>query len=207
MAGASWEAASVPAGVLTRESRLWRSLELLAASLGLLVLAPLMVVIALAILLEGNGAILFAQRRVGQHGRLFWILKFRTMSTSGWFPVAAEPLRQLHDHPQVTRVGRILRRSHLDELPQLVNVVLGQMSLVGPRPLVPDEDALIARYWKERHEHRPGLTGDWQLQRSPQTTVYELIRLDRGYLAGWTPGRDLRLVATTARCVFRGSGR
>jgi lipopolysaccharide/colanic/teichoic acid biosynthesis glycosyltransferase len=109
--------------------------------------------------------------------------------------------------PRVFPLGAWLRRVKIDELPQLVNVLLGQMSIVGPRPLVPDEDALITRSWKERHDHRPGLTGSWQLWRSRQTTVDELICLDQGYLAHWTPWRDVRLVASTARCVVRRSGR
>jgi lipopolysaccharide/colanic/teichoic acid biosynthesis glycosyltransferase len=181
--------------------------DVLAATFALLALAPLMACIAVAIVLDDRGSVLFTQWRIGQHGRPFRILKFRTMSPRGGFGVRTKPLWQLDDHPAVTRVGRWLRRSHLDELPQLVNVLRGQMSIVGPRPLVPDEDALIARSWKERHEHRPGLTGSWQLWRSRQTTVDELICLDQGYLSNWTPWRDLRLVASTARCVVRRSGR
>lgn len=196
------------AGVVTRHSPLWRVVEALAATAALLVLAPLLVLIGLAILIDGRGSVLFVQRRIGRYGRPFPILKFRTMSASGCLPaIAAQPLCQLEDHPRLTRVGRALRRSHLDELPQLLNVVAGHMSLVGPRPLVPEEDALVTRVWHERHEHRPGLTGAWQVYRSPRTTVDELIGLDRGYLANWSPWRDVRLVTSTARCVLRRSGR
>jgi lipopolysaccharide/colanic/teichoic acid biosynthesis glycosyltransferase len=194
-------------GKVTRHGRAWRMADVVAAMLALVVLAPLMACIAVAIVIDDRGPILFTQWRIGQHGRRFRILKFRTMAPSEDAPASAAPLRQLDDHPAVTRVGRWLRRSHLDELPQLANVVLGQMSMVGPRPLVPDEDALITRAWKERHDHRPGLTGTWQIWRSRQTTVDELIGLDQIYLAGWTPWRDVRLVASTARCVVRRSGR
>ena len=194
--------------ILTRHGLLWRIAEALSATVALLLLTPVLVVITLAILADDGGSVLFAQRRIGRYGRPFRILKFRTMAAGGCDPViVAQPLEQLADHPRLTRVGRTLRRTHLDELPQLLNVITGQMSLVGPRPLVPHEDALVVQLWQERHEHRPGLTGLWQLHRSPRTTVDELIRFDRRYVTSWSPWRDLLIIAGTAGSVLRRSGR
>ena len=174
------------------------------ATAGVLVLSPLLLAIALAVFVEDRGSVLFVQRRIGRHGRTFPILKFRSMLAAA--ERVAIPLQQPVDDARLTQVGRALRRSHLDELPQLLNVILGHMSLVGPRPLVPEDDALVTRRWKERHLHRPGLTGAWQVYRSPDRSVDELIMLDQAYLAQWSPWRDLRLMATTLRCVLRRSG-
>jgi lipopolysaccharide/colanic/teichoic acid biosynthesis glycosyltransferase len=181
-----------------RDGWAWRVVQALIAAAALLLLSPLLAIIALAIVLEDGGAVFFIQRRIGHHGRSFSIVKFRTMRAVTGSPVATEPLLQLADDPRSSGVGRVLRRSHLDELPQLVNVLLGHMSLVGPRPLVPAEDALVTQEWSARHEHRPGLTGAWQLHRSPQSSVAELIGLDQGYLAEWSLWRDLRLITITA---------
>ena len=194
--------------ILTRHGLSWRIADGLSATVALLLLTPVLIVIALAILADDGGSVLFVQRRVGRYGRTFRILKFRTMAAGGCAPVtAAQPLEQLADHPSLTRVGRALRRTHLDELPQLLNVIAGQMSLVGPRPLVPQEDVLVAQLWQERHNHRPGLTGLWQLNRSPRTTVDELIWFDQRYLANWSPLQDVLIIAGTARSVLRRSGR
>ena len=171
-------------GKVTRQGRAWRLADAVAATLALLVLAPIIACIAVVILIDDRGSILFTQWRIGQHGRPFRIFKFRTMAPGGDPPATGRPLRQLDDHPAVTRVGRWLRRSHLDELPQLVNVVLGQMSIVGPRPLVPDEDALITRAWKERHDHRPGLTASWQIWRLAADDRRRAHRLGPGLPGG-----------------------
>jgi lipopolysaccharide/colanic/teichoic acid biosynthesis glycosyltransferase len=194
--------------MVTRDGVLWRVMEVAVASALLVVVAPLCAAIAVAIFIDGGGSVFFAQPRIGRYGRPFRILKFRTMTpAAGTARVSATPFDQLPDHPRLTRVGRVLRRTHLDELPQLLNVIAGKMSLVGPRPLVPEEDGLVTRIWRERHEHRPGLTGVWQLQRSSPRTVDELISLDRGYIANWSPWQDLVIVACTARHVLRRRGR
>ena len=171
-------------------------------------LSPMLVVIAVAILMDDRGSVLFVQHRIGRHGRRFPIVKFRTMAAGEECAVLQRrPLEQMACHPRLTRVGPFLRRTHFDELPQLVNVIAGQMSIVGPRPLVPDEDALVTEHWRGRHEHRPGLTGLWQVHRSPQPTVDELIRFDQTYVANWSPWRDVLIVASTVRLVLTGSGR
>jgi N-acetylglucosaminyl-diphospho-decaprenol L-rhamnosyltransferase len=185
-----------------------RAMDLLVAALGLAVLAPAFMLIALAILLDDGGAVIFSQTRVGRGGRLFRILKFRTMAlTIASRAPSGGPLRKDRDDPRCTRVGRFLRRSHLDELPQLVNIIRGDMTLVGPRPLVPTEDAIVIRSWAQRRHERPGLTGEWQVLRSAETTVEELIELDQRYLARRSPWRELNVLARTACCVARRSGR
>lgn len=185
-----------------------RSVDLLVAALVLAIVAPACLLIAAAILLEDGGAVLFTQTRVGRGGRPFRILKFRTMAPDVTrHTTSGSPLRQRRDHPRCTCVGRCLRRSHLDELPQLVNVILGDMTLVGPRPLVPEEDEIVSRAWAQRRNERPGLTGEWQVLRSPETTVEELIFLDQRYLARRSPWRELSVLARTVGCVARGRGR
>jgi lipopolysaccharide/colanic/teichoic acid biosynthesis glycosyltransferase len=183
-------------------------MDVAVAVLGLALLIPVCVLIAMAIVLEGGGGgVLFSQARVGRGGRRFRILKFRTMRPAP-SPAAHDlPFCQRRDDPRCTHVGRFLRRSHLDELPQLFNVITGDMTLVGPRPLVPEEDALVSRAWPGRRNHLPGITGSWQVLRSEHTTVDELIRLDQDYLATRSLRRDATVLARTARCMARRSGR
>jgi exopolysaccharide production protein ExoY len=117
------------------------------------------------------------------------------------------PLAQHRDDPRCTSVGRVLRRTHLDELPQLLNVLVGDMTLVGPRPLVPAEDVIVSRAWAQRRAEQPGLTGAWQVLRSEQRTVAELVALDQAYLAQRSTWRDLVVLARTLGCIARGAGR
>jgi lipopolysaccharide/colanic/teichoic acid biosynthesis glycosyltransferase len=184
-----------------------RVTDAIAASISLVLVAPLCLVIAAAILLEGGGGVVFTQTRVGRGGRRFRILKFRTMRPSGGGRPGDVPLRQRRDDPRCTRLGRVLRRTHLDELPQLINVLLGDMTLIGPRPLIPEDDAIVSKAWSGRHDAVPGLTGEWQVMRSARTDVDELIRFDRGYLAARSVRRDLRVLVRTVVCVARGRGR
>jgi lipopolysaccharide/colanic/teichoic acid biosynthesis glycosyltransferase len=185
-----------------------RATDFALAAIGLAVLFPVCLLIATAIMLEGGGGgVVFSQTRVGRGGRRFRILKFRTMRPATLPSVSHEPLRQRRDDRRCTHVGRFLRHSHLDELPQLLNVIVGDMALVGPRPLVPEEDALVTSAWPGRHDHLPGITGSWQVLRSERTTVEELIRLDRAYLAGRSLRCDATVLARTVCCVARRSGR
>jgi lipopolysaccharide/colanic/teichoic acid biosynthesis glycosyltransferase len=188
--------------------RLRRAIDVGVAAVGLALVLPLCLLIAIAIVLEGGGGgVVFTQMRVGRGGRRFRMLKFRTMHAAAVAGVTRVPLHQRRDDRRCTRVGRFLRRTHLDELPQLLNVIAGDMGLVGPRPLVPEEDALVTSAWPDRRNYLPGITGAWQVMRSEVTTVDELIRLDRAYLAQRSLGRDVSVLARTAACVFRRSGR
>ena len=188
-------------------SRARRITDAILASTVLVLFAPLCLAIAAAILLEGGGGVVFTQIRVGRGGRRFRILKFRTMRPAGGGRPGDVPLRQRRDDPRCTHVGRLLRRFHLDELPQLLNVLAGDMTLIGPRPLIPEEDAIVSEAWAGRHDVMPGLTGEWQVRRGAQTDVAELIRFDRGYLGARSLRRDLDVLARTVACVARGAGR
>jgi exopolysaccharide biosynthesis polyprenyl glycosylphosphotransferase len=190
---------------LTRSSEaMKRALDLTGAGLGVLLLAPLMVGLALAVRITSSGPVLFRQPRIGRKGEEFWMLKFRTMydgadaqkhallhrnETAGLFKIA--------DDPRVTRIGRFLRRTSLDELPQLINVLRGDMSLVGPRPLVPDEDAQIEGWQRRRLLVRPGMTGLWQIFGSSRIPMNEMVKIDYFYGANWSLWGDLKILMRT----------
>jgi exopolysaccharide biosynthesis polyprenyl glycosylphosphotransferase len=191
-----------------------RGMDLVLASLLLLALAPVSVVIAIAIRLDSPGPILFTQQRIGRHGRPFRMFKFRSMVAErrtrdvGPPPGTAER-RRVHktpNDPRVTRLGRVLRRTCLDEVPQLLNVLRGEMSLVGPRPELPE---IVARYepWQHhRHAVPPGITGWWQVNRDGQRLMHESTELDLYYLAHWSVWLDLRIMLRTVLIVLRGVG-
>jgi len=200
------------------DETLKRTVDMAFASLGLLIAAPVLALIAAAIKLDTRGPILFVQQRVGRGGTYFRLLKFRSMfhaADAGRAALSVRnessgPLFKIRDDPRVTRVGRVLRRFSIDELPQLFNVFAGQMSLVGPRPL-PTEDIESPDpaygYWiSRRRVVRPGITGLWQVSGRSQLPVEEMINLDLHYIANWTLGLDLRILARTIPAVFRGHG-
>ena len=151
------------------------------------------------------GPVLFRQRRVGQRGRPFTILKFRTMRGGADAMVAELRLKhgmndlmfKLQDDPRVTRVGRFLRRFSLDELPQLINVLRGEMSLVGPRPPLPEEVAEYEDWQFDRLEVSPGITGLWQVSGRSELSFDECVRLDLFYIENWSLAYDLYIVAKT----------
>jgi lipopolysaccharide/colanic/teichoic acid biosynthesis glycosyltransferase len=184
------------------------------AALALLVLfSPLLVAAALAVKLSSAGPAIYRQRRIGRGGQPFEIWKFRTMA------VGAENLMvdltrrnfadgllfKVLDDPRVTRVGRVFRRLSIDELPQLVNVLRGEMSLVGPRPLAVDQGS----FDKEadlRHTVRPGITGAWQVAGGNSLPYQEMIRLDLAYIEDWSLMLDIRLLARTVRVALHPHG-
>ncbi|HEV2814890.1 MAG TPA: sugar transferase [Solirubrobacteraceae bacterium] len=191
---------------LSRSSRMVkRAFDVCGAAFGLLVAAPVMIVIALAIKLDSRGPILFRQTRVGRDGKHFKICKFRTMCTGAEQQKAelraaneAEGgLFKIADDPRVTRVGRLLRRSSLDELPQLFNVLSGSMSLVGPRPLVLDEDEQITGWDRRRLQLTPGMTGHWQILGSARVPLPEMVKIDYLYVAGWSLWSDMKILLRT----------
>jgi exopolysaccharide biosynthesis polyprenyl glycosylphosphotransferase len=196
---------------LTRSSAaLKRAFDLLGVAIGLLAAAPLMIAIAVAVKLDGGGPVLFRQLRVGKHGRRFEMLKFRTMvpGAEGMKDALRERnevqggMFKIADDPRVTRVGRLLRKSALDELPQLLNVLRGEMSLVGPRPLVVDEDRRIAGWNRRRLELTPGMTGPWQILGHTRVPLGEMVAIDYLYVANWSLWNDVKILLRTVPHVL-----
>jgi exopolysaccharide biosynthesis polyprenyl glycosylphosphotransferase len=191
-----------------------RAFDLVAASLGLLVSAPLWAAIALAIKVTSPGPVLFKQARVGRRGREFKVYKFRTMVRGAEAMLedvrdqneADGPLFKLKTDPRVTRVGAWLRRWSLDEVPQLLNVVRGEMSLVGPRPPLPDEVAEYEDWHLDRLEVHPGMTGLWQVKGRSDVSFDEYVRLDLFYIENWSLAYDLFILLTTAKAVLSRKG-
>jgi exopolysaccharide biosynthesis polyprenyl glycosylphosphotransferase len=181
-----------------------RSFDLLGSCVALVVTAPLMLAIAVAVKLDSPGPVLFRQERVGRDGRRFRICKFRTMCADAEERKAelrarneAQGLFKIAEDPRITRVGRFLRRTSLDELPQLFNVVTGDMSLVGPRPLVLDEDEQITGYDRRRLALTPGMTGHWQILGSTRVPLHEMVKIDYLYVASWSLWNDVKLLLRT----------
>lgn len=206
----------VPLGRVTRSRRTFpgkRVLDLLAGGLLALVLLPVIALVAVAVKLDDGGPVFYRQQRVGRNGETFGMLKFRSMVRNADTMLAdllADNvtdglLFKLHDDPRVTRVGRILRRTSLDELPQVWNVLRGTMSLVGPRPLPVDADA-FSPMEAERHTVLPGITGYWQLSGGPELTYGEMIRLDLAYIRSWSLWLDLRLLVRTVPAMAHRHG-
>ena len=199
---------------LTKSSRfLKRGVDVVGATLGLLVLSPLLVSIALAIKLTSKGPVLFRQPRVGRDGKQFWLLKFRTMVDGADRQKAelldmneAEGLFKIEGDPRITRVGRILRRLSLDELPQLINVLRGEMSLVGPRPLVPEDDRRVEGWHRRRLHLSPGMTGVWQILGSARIPLREMVKVDYLYGANWSLWLDVKILLRTLGFVLARRG-
>jgi exopolysaccharide biosynthesis polyprenyl glycosylphosphotransferase len=196
---------------LSHSSRLLKRGFDVTVSIGSLVLlAPVFALLAVAIKLDSRGPVFFRQVRIGQDDRTFRIFKLRTMTADAeerkgdvahlnqHLQNGGDPrMFKIPDDPRATRIGRWLRRYSLDELPQLVNVLRGQMSLVGPRPLIVDEDRHVTDWARRRLDLKPGLTGPWQVLGRDGIPFEEMIRLDYGYVSTWSLAEDLRLLART----------
>ncbi len=200
--------------ILSRSSRyLKRAFDLTAAVVVLVLLAPIMVVIALAIKLDSRGPVFFRQLRVGRGDTPFCLYKFRTMvcgaehQTDELFSGSEDAnwLKLDHD-PRITRVGRMLRHASLDELPQFWNILKGEMSLVGPRPLILSEDSQIAGWGRSRLELTPGLTGLWQVLGRTNIPFEEMVKLDYMYVTNWSLWEDVRLLLRTFPTVVTRRG-
>ncbi|WP_240510279.1 sugar transferase, partial [Streptomyces albus] len=186
----------------------------LGAALLLVVFAPLMVLVALLVVADSRGGALYRQRRVGKDGREFTIFKFRTMVAGAHGTRAALAHRnegagllfKLRRDPRVTRVGAVLRRYSIDELPQLFNVLTGSMSLVGPRPPLPEESAAYGPDIRRRLLVKPGLTGLWQISGRSDLPWEEAVRLDLRYVEDWSLALDTVILWKTLRAVLRGQG-
>jgi exopolysaccharide biosynthesis polyprenyl glycosylphosphotransferase len=199
---------------LSRSSRFMkRALDLTAAAGALLFLSPVLFGIAVAIKLESKGSVLFKQERIGRGGRRFRVWKFRTMCADA--EAQTEQLKALSKDPhwlhldadpRITRIGRLLRLASLDELPQLVNVVRGDMSLVGPRPLIESEDRRINGWARSRLQLTPGITGSWQVLGRTNIPFDEMVKLDYLYVMNWSMWNDVRLMLKTLPVVLTRRG-
>ncbi len=189
----------------------------LASALGICAL-PLGILIAIAIVLDSRGPVFFMQRRMGRGNRTFRLWKFRSMVADAG-PLLEEHLarnpasalewrmqHKLKDDPRITRVGRILRRTSLDELPQLWNVIRGDMSMVGPRPIVKEEVHRYGSAFALYSAVAPGLTGLWQVSGRNETSYRRRVELDSEYITRWTAGLDARVLLRTVRVVLGGRG-
>jgi exopolysaccharide biosynthesis polyprenyl glycosylphosphotransferase len=181
-----------------------RAFDMVCSSVGLMFMAPLLLAIAVAVKLSSPGPVLFRQPRVGRRGVRFEMLKFRTMY-DGADQMKADLMERsevdgmfkIIDDPRVTPVGRLLRRTSLDELPQLINVLRGEMSLVGPRPLIEEEDRQIAGWHHRRREGTPGMTGVWQVLGSARVPLDDMVKMDYLYRANWSLWLDVKILLRT----------
>jgi exopolysaccharide biosynthesis polyprenyl glycosylphosphotransferase len=209
--------AALPRLRMSRSSRLLkRALDVVVAAVASVLMLPVGVLIALAIKLDSRGPVFFRQVRVGEEGRLFRICKFRTMVCDAEEQKAAlaglnkHALRGVDDRmfkipsdPRVTRVGKLLRRWSLDEIPQVLNVLTGDMSLVGPRPLIPEESEHVVDWRRRRLNVKPGITGLWQVLGRDDIPFEEMTALDYQYVTGWSLVGDLQLMIRTLPAVAR----
>jgi lipopolysaccharide/colanic/teichoic acid biosynthesis glycosyltransferase len=204
-------------GVSQRGRLLKRALDVAGASLVLVAAAPFLALIAIAIKCSSRGPVLYSQVRIGEGGAAFRIYKLRTMSADAELRLADVMGLNVHardlgdgrmykiaDDPRVTKVGRFLRRFSLDELPQLANVIKGEMSLVGPRPLTPMEDRHVVGWARTRSSVAPGITGPWQVLGRNEIPFDEMMRLDCAYVTRWSLAADLKLLARTIPAVLQG---
>jgi lipopolysaccharide/colanic/teichoic acid biosynthesis glycosyltransferase len=199
-----------------------RALDVILSAFALIVLAPLLIPVAFAIRLETPGPLIYRQKRIGRHGTPFVVLKFRTMVDGADETVHRQAIRRLSagerlsddpqapfklaNDPRITRVGRWLRRTSLDEAPQLINVLRGEMSLVGPRPMIPYELEYVGGFSDERHSVRPGITGLSQVYGRGRATIDELLQLDLEYVRTSTLCMDLKLLLLTIPVIAKGVG-
>jgi exopolysaccharide biosynthesis polyprenyl glycosylphosphotransferase len=200
---------------IRRDQYLWkRMLDLVGTLIGLTLLWPVMIFISLAVKLDSAGPVLFVQERVGKNGQSFRILKFRSMTQDAEAQLChlididklSEPVFKIKDDPRVTRVGRFLRRTSLDELPQLFNVLRGEMSLVGPRP---EEKWLVDRYTphqRQRLRALPGMTGPMQINGRAKLSLEERVQLELEYLSNYSLWLDVKILFQTIFAVISGDG-
>ena len=171
----------------------------LMAILGLIIASPLMLIIAIAIKLDSKGSVLFKQERTGKHGQNFYVYKFRTMSADN----------NVHDFSkadQHTKVGKILRKTSLDELPQLLSIAIGKMSFIGPRPWITDYYDNMNEIQRHRYDVRPGLTGLAQCMGRNNITIFDKIGYDLDYIKNYSLSQDIKIIFLTIKAVFSGNG-
>lgn len=197
-----------------RYEKIKRFFDICLSSAALVVLSPLLLVIAILIYLEDKGPVIYSQTRIGKDGRAFKLYKFRSMCVD-----ADEKLKDLQklnerdgpvfkikNDPRVTKVGKFIRKTCIDELPQLVNIIKGDMSIVGPRPPLPNEVEQYNSYQKQRLLVVPGLTCYWQIQKGEETTFDEWVELDLKYIKERSILLDFRLILLTFKVILSGKG-
>ena len=197
-----------------RYEKIKRFFDICLSSAALVVLSPLLLVIAILIYLEDKGPVIYSQTRIGKDGRAFKLYKFRSMCVD-----ADEKLKDLQElnerdgpvfkiknDPRVTKVGKFIRKTCIDELPQLVNIIKGDMSIVGPRPPLPNEVEKYNSYQKQRLLVVPGLTCYWQIQKGEETTFDEWVELDLKYIKERSILLDFRLILLTFKVILSGKG-
>jgi lipopolysaccharide/colanic/teichoic acid biosynthesis glycosyltransferase len=208
-------------------STIKRSIDIIGSVLALIAFSPILMMIALAIKASSKGPIFFKQQRVGRHGKLFTFLKFRSMKVGNDSKVHEEYVKKLiagqaerkpnngdgagvyklTNDNRITRIGAFLRRTSLDEMPQFLNVLRGEMSLVGPRPAIPYEVAAYQTWHRRRVlEVKPGITGLWQVEGRSSVSFDEMVRLDLRYAKAWSPWMDIKILLLTPRAVLLGEG-
>jgi exopolysaccharide biosynthesis polyprenyl glycosylphosphotransferase len=189
-----------------------RAFDVAGATLGLLLAWPAFALFALAIKLDSRGPVFFRQARIGRHGNEFRMLKFRTMEQDAdskkWELLhlnEADGLFKIAEDPRITRIGRFIRRTSLDELPQLWNVLRVEMSLVGPRPLIADDDCRVEGWHRHRLQLTPGITGHWQILGSARIPMHEMVEIDYLYIVNWSLWGDVKtLLRTVPHVLARG---
>jgi lipopolysaccharide/colanic/teichoic acid biosynthesis glycosyltransferase len=195
-----------------QEAFVKRCADIISAALGLVLLAPLFVVIAVAIKRDSPGPVIYRRRVLGQGGTVFDAFKFRSMVVDGddrltpdeWAELQTS--HKLKDDPRVTKVGHVIRRYSLDELPQLVNILLGQMSLIGPRMITPAEQEKYGRWDKNLLTVKPGLSGLWQISGRSDVSYEERVTMDMQYIRNYSPWLDIQLFFRTIGAVIKGEG-
>jgi exopolysaccharide biosynthesis polyprenyl glycosylphosphotransferase len=201
-----------PAGLSAGQRAVKRAMDLILSTLGVIVVSPILLGVAIAIRATSSGPVMFRQERVTEGNRTFWMYKFRTMTddparrSTVHHLDATAPFYKPRDDPRLTPVGRWLRRWSLDELPQLFNVFRGDMSLVGPRPLPAEQVSANMELLGPRHEVRSGITGWWQVQGRSTVRPEEAIRLDQFYIENWSPALDLYILLRTIGTLVKRQG-
>ncbi|WP_242833407.1 MULTISPECIES: sugar transferase [Clostridium] len=192
-----------------------RTIDIAGALAGLVILSPVFIVIALLIKIDSKGPVFFGHKRLGYNGKLIKVYKFRSMvinaeellnNLSPEQKSEFEKNFKLENDPRVTRVGDVLRRTSLDELPQLVNILKGELTIVGPRPIVEKEIKLYGEYGKKLLSVKPGLTGNWQANGRSDTTYEERVKLDMDYIDNRTIWMDIMIILKTVVVVLKGKG-
>ena len=195
-------------GLSPASRRVKRAFDIAGSACSLVLLAPLLGAIALVVKCTSPGPVLFRQTRVGRDGQTFEMLKYRSMHDGADARKAellerneSDGLFKIADDPRITRVGRFLRKTSLDELPQLVNVLRGQMSLVGPRPLVVEDDRRVEGWYRRRLHLTPGITGEWQVFGAARIPLREMVTIDYLYVSNWSLWADVKILLRTIPCV------